>query len=68
METEPLASRLYDFCEGPEEILIEVRKILLQAPSDPLLPGNILHREDPRGKSELAAALIKDPVAKSMTQ
>src|SRR5436190_11196137 len=54
--------------KNPKEILIEVRKILLQSPTDSLCPENIVHREDPRGKAELAEALIKDPIARSMTK
>jgi hypothetical protein len=45
----------------PKEILIEVRRILLQAPNDTLRPENLLHREDPLGRAELTAALITNP-------
>jgi hypothetical protein len=50
----------------PKQILIEVRKILLQAPNDPLLAENILHREDPRGQADLTAALTTNPLIRQL--
>jgi hypothetical protein len=52
--------------KDPKQILIDVRKVLLQSSSDTLKPGNIVHRENPLGKAELTAALQKDPKAKSL--
>lgn len=54
--------------KSPKEILIEVRKILLQSSDDPLRPENLVHREDPYSKAELTAALFKDPTVKRLAE
>jgi hypothetical protein len=44
----------------PKEILIEVRKILLESPDDPLRPENLVHREDPYSRAELTEASVRN--------
>jgi len=50
----------------PKEILIQVRKILLQDKNDSLIAENILHREDPGARGGLTAALTKESIARSL--
>jgi hypothetical protein len=52
----------------PKEILIEVRKVLLQNPNDTLLPENIAHVLDPRGNAGLTGDNLKNPIARDLTR
>jgi hypothetical protein len=50
----------------PKEILIEVRKVLLENPKDPLIAENLVHIEDPKSTAALTAALTKNPEIRNL--
>lgn len=54
-----------DGAMNPKELLIAIRKQLHSA-ADDLTADQIVHREDPHGRAELAQTLIKDPVARNL--
>jgi hypothetical protein len=55
-----------DGAMSPKDILIAIRKLLLQNASDDLTADQIVHREYPHGRADLTESLIKDPTAKSL--
>ena len=50
---------------SPKEVLIAIRKHLLGR--DDLTPDQIVHREDPSGRGELAQSLMTKPETKSLS-